>query len=190
VGPRGDGYVGGALSVLAAREYHRPQLEALAEARVDLVVALTMTSVAEAVGIVEVASEVGLPVLVSPTIETDGRVPDGVSLGDFVQEVDEATSGLAVGYIANCAHPSHLEPTLRAAGERGEPWLARFRGLRANASTKSHAEIDQSLVLDRGDPQELGRQMGEMCWAHGFTIVGGCCGTDAEHLHAIAAACA
>jgi S-methylmethionine-dependent homocysteine/selenocysteine methylase len=192
VGPRGDGYAvakGGPVSVSAAYDYHSPQVEALAEAKVDLVVALTMTSLNETLGIVRATERAGLPVLVSPTIETDGRVPDGTPLGQFVEAVDQSTYGYAVGHMANCAHPTHLEPTLRAAAGSGAGWLKRFRGLRANASAKTHAELDAATKLDRGDPAALGQGLAELQRAYGFTVVGGCCGTDAEHLRAVANAC-
>ena len=190
LGPRGDGYaVSGPVSIDAARDYHAPQVEALAAEGVDLLVALTMTNVPETIAIVRTAGAAGLPVLVSPTIEPDGRLPDGTPLGDAIAMVDDATAGSPVGYIVNCAHPDHLEPTLRAAQDRNERWLDRFRGLRANASAKTHAELDNSTELDRGDPAALARELGALKRRYGFRIVGGCCGTDAEHLRAIADAC-
>lgn len=192
VGPRGDGYAIGSrdpVPVTNARDYHTPQVDALADAKVDLVVAMTMTNLNETLGIVQAAERVRLPVLVSPTVETDGRVPDGSSLGDFVRAVDEATSGYPVGYMVNCAHPTHLGPTLRAAADGGEKWLGRFRGLRTNASARSHQELDNSTDVDRGDPAVLAREMKSLLDAYRFTIVGGCCGTDADHLGRIAAAC-
>lgn len=190
IGPRGDGYaVSGPVSVDAAYDYHAPQIEVLARAGVDLLLPLTMTSVPETVGIVRAAERAGLPVLVSATIEPDGKLPDGTPLGDFVTAVDQQTSGTPVGYMVNCVHPSHLGPVLAAAGRAGAPWLARLRGTRANASTKTHAELDNSTELDRGDPAALARGVGELQRDYRLTIVGGCCGTDAEHLARIAAAC-
>ena len=192
LGPRGDGYALGAdgpVPVEAAYDYHREQVRALAEAGIDLLVALTMTSTNEALGIARAAREHDLPVLVSPTVETDGTLPDGSSLGDFISTLDEATAKYPVGYIVNCAHPEHLEPTLAAAAAARAPWLARLRGLRANASTLSHAELDESTELDRGDPNDLAERMRTLQSRYGFTILGGCCGTDAEHLRAIAQRC-
>jgi homocysteine S-methyltransferase len=190
LGPRGDGYaVSGAVSVEAAYDYHAVQVEALARAGIDLLMPLTMTSVGETLGILRAAQHAALPALVSPTIETDGKLPDGTPLGDFVTAVDEATSSYAASFMVNCAHPSHLEPTLRAAADRGEPWLARLRGLRANASAKTHAELDNSTELDRGDPHALGQSLADLQSTYGLSILGGCCGTDAEHLRCIAAAC-
>ena len=190
IGPRGDGYrlASAALTIDEAADYHRPQLTALAEAGVDVVNALTMTSVAESAGIARVAAELGLPVIISPTVETDGTTPEGDALGVFIERVEEATGGAPQFYMVNCAHPSHLEPTLRAAADRGAAWLDRFRGLRANASRKSHAELDESETLDRGDPGELAGEIGRLYRDFDLRLVGGCCGTDAEHIAAIARA--
>jgi S-methylmethionine-dependent homocysteine/selenocysteine methylase len=190
LGPRGDGYaVSGPVSVGAAYEYHAPQIEILARAGVDLLVPLTMTSLPETLGILRAAERAGLPALVSPTIETDGRLPDGTPLGDFVGAVDQATAGYPAGFMVNCVHPSHIAPVLRAAAERAAPWLSRFRGVRANASAKTHAELDNATALDRGDPITLARGVADLQRDHRLTIVGGCCGTDAEHLACIASAC-
>ena len=179
----------GPVSAAAAYDYHAPQIEALAGAGVDLLLPLTMTSLPETVGIVRAAARAGLPVLVSPTIEPDGRLADGTPLGDFVAAVDQQTSGTPVGYMVNCVHPSHLAPVLGAAADAAAPWLARFVGMRANASSKTHAELDNSTALDRGDPAALGRGVADLQRDYDLRIVGGCCGTDAEHLACIASAC-
>jgi homocysteine S-methyltransferase len=192
LGPRGDGYAigaGGPLPADAARAYHGAQLAALADAGVDVVSALTMTSVAETIGVVRAAREHGLPVIVSPTVETDGRLPDGSTLGRFITEVDDATDGAPLFYMANCAHPEHIDGTLAAARAAGEGWLDRFRGFRANASRKSHAELDNATEIDRGDVEDLAARVAALRAAHDLAVVGGCCGTDAEHIAAIARAC-
>jgi len=190
VGPRGDGYrvADRELTPEAACEYHRAQVEVLAHAGVDLVCALTMTSVAEAIGVTLAAREQGLPVIVSPTVETNGTLPDGTPLGEMIRRVEEATGGTPLLYMVNCAHPSHLEPTLARARADDADWLRRFKGIRANSSRKSHAELDNSTELDRGNPDELGRAVADLQRAYDLSIVGGCCGTDAEHVAAIAAA--
>jgi homocysteine S-methyltransferase len=193
LGPRGDGYAigdGGPVPVDAAYRYHTEQVGALAEAGIELLVALTMTSVNEAIGVVQAAQQHRVAVLVSPTVETDGSLPDGTPLGEFVVAVDRATAGYPSGFMVNCAHPDHVEPALRAAADAGAPWLSRFRGFRTNASRKSHAELDEATELDRGDVGELAARMRELRERYGLTVLGGCCGTDAEHLRAIAERCA
>jgi homocysteine S-methyltransferase len=192
LGPRGDGYRVADQNVTpeAAYGYHRAQIEALAGTGVDVLCATTMTSVAESIGIVRAATEHGIPTIVSPTVETDGKLPDGMVLGDLIRTVDDATAGAPLFYMVNCAHPTHLGPTLERAKAEGARWLERFRGFRANASPKSHAELDDSPELDRGDPGTLAREVADMQQAYDLCVIGGCCGTDAEHIAAIAKAAA
>ncbi|MGF1464729.1 MAG: homocysteine S-methyltransferase family protein [Sandaracinaceae bacterium] len=190
IGPRGDGYRVEAVGPGDALDYHRRQVRVLAELGVDVVSALTMTHADEAIGIALAAAEAGLPVIISPTVETDGRTPEGQALGELIERVDDATGGGPLFYMVNCAHPTHLEPVLREAADRGEAWLPRMSGLRANASTKSHAELDDSEVLDRGAPRELAGQLARLRREFGWRLVGGCCGTDAEHIRCIAHAVA
>jgi len=188
IGPRGDGYrVEAESSPDAAQRYHERQINVLADAGVDAVNCMTMTNVNETVGIVRAAAEVGLPCIVSPTVETDGRTPEGLTLAEYVQQVDAATQSSALFYMANCAHPTHIEPTLHHARDQRHGWLERFGGFRANASSKSHAELDESTELDRGRPQELGAELARLHRDFDLRLVGGCCGTDAEHIEHIAA---
>ena len=190
LGPRGDGYRTSDVSVDAAREYHMAQMETLAETEVDMVTALTMTNVNETIGLVQAARACGMPIGVSPTVETDGALPGGsMALGAFIDQVDQATDGYAAFYMVNCAHPDHLNPTLKAAKDMGAPWLQRFKGIRANASRRSHQELDNAPELDRGEPAEWASLVSEMSNAFDLSIVGGCCGTDAEHVQHLAKAC-
>jgi S-methylmethionine-dependent homocysteine/selenocysteine methylase len=180
VGPRGDGYVPGELqSADEARAYHSAQIEAFAEAEADLVTALTMNYVDEAIGVARAARDAGMPVAISFTLETDGRLVTGDSLQDAIAAVDDATEGAPVYYMVNCCHPTHLPGDIAGVG--------RLRGYRSNASSHSHAELDESEVLDAGDPEELGAQvLGLRERMPNLSIVGGCCGTDIRHLRAIA----
>ena len=186
VGPRGDGYdPGQVMSPAQAEAYHAQQIGALAEAGADMVTAITMTNAAEATGVARAAQGVGLPVVISFTLETDGRLPTGQRLQDAIEEVDAATDDGPAYYMINCAHPSHFEDVLF-----GGSWLQRLRGLRANASRRSHAELDAAPDLDAGDPVELGGQYGALRRRHPqINVVGGCCGTDHRHVAQISQAC-
>jgi S-methylmethionine-dependent homocysteine/selenocysteine methylase len=188
VGPRGDGYRPGELmSVDVARSYHTAQVEAFAAAGADLVTAITMTNPPEAIGVALAARAAGMPVAIAFTTETDGRLPSGGTLGEAIAEVDGATGDHPAYYMINCAHPSHFATALAA----GEPWSARIRGLRANASRKSHAELDEATELDSGDPAELAGEYRELAQRLGsLTVLGGCCGTDHRHVGRIAEVCA
>jgi S-methylmethionine-dependent homocysteine/selenocysteine methylase len=188
LGPRGDGYDPGTMmTVDEARGYHAGQIAVFDDAGADLVTAITMNYLDEAIGIVQAAEEAGVPVVVSFTVETDGALPTGQPLGEAIAAVDAATRSYAAYYMINCAHPSHFDAVLAEAG----PWKSRIRGLRANASRRSHAELDEAEELDRGDPDELAAEYRELRLLHDhLTVLGGCCGTDVGHLAAISAACA
>ena len=143
-----------------------------------------MTNVPEAIGIVRAARSVDLPVAISFTVETDGRLPTGESLQEAVEAVDAATGSAAAYYMLNCAHPTHFEQRLEG------DWCGRLRGLRCNASKRSHAELDSAPDLDAGDPVELGRQYRDLRQRlPQLTVLGGCCGTDYRHIEQISLAC-
>ena len=176
IGPQGDGYAPDELlSADAAEKYHSVQIATFAETAVDMVTAITMTYAAEAVGIVRAASSAGLPAAISFTVETDGRLPSGQALGEAIDQVDRETEHAAAYFMINCAHPTHFADVL----EPGAPWAARVRGVRANASTKSHAELDEATTLDDGDSDDLARRYDSLRLSlPALSVVGGCCGTD------------
>ena len=186
IGPRGDGYDPGEVMTAAeAQSYHGTQIQSFSETTADQVTAMTITNADEAVGIVRAAVAVGIPAAISFTVETTGLLPTGQSLAGAIAQVDEATAGAAAYFMVNCAHPTHFESAL---GEGGA-WRTRLQGLRANASARSHAELDEATELDEGDPHDLAarhRALREMLPA--VTVLGGCCGTDARHVAAICAA--
>jgi S-methylmethionine-dependent homocysteine/selenocysteine methylase len=186
IGPRADGYrPAHRMTVDAARDYHQPQVAAFARAGADLVNAMTINYTDEAIGIVLAAGAVAMPVAISFTVETDGRLPDGTALRDAITAVDAATDQAPVHFGVNCAHPDHLALALAADGD----WTGRLRALRANASRRSHAELDEASELDEGDPAELAQGYARLrALVPTFTVLGGCCGTDVRHVAAIATA--
>ena len=187
VGPRGDGYnPTNVMSADEAQTYHREQIAIFSDTAADMVSAITMNYAEEAIGVARAAQEAGMPAAISFTVETDGRLPTGQPLPDAMQQVDEATGAYPAYYMLNCAHPEHFEKVLE------QPWARRIRGLRAYASRKSHAELNESTELDIGNPAELGAHYASLKRASlpNLNVVGGCCGTDHRHVQRIAAACA
>jgi homocysteine S-methyltransferase len=186
IGPRGDGYRADArMSVAEGRAYHATQIATFADTDADMLGAFTMNYVEEAVGISQAAREARMPLALSFTLETDGRLPSGQSLVDAIERVDAESDDYPVYYMINCAHPSHFDGVLDELGSK----VRRVRGLRANASRRSHAELDASTDLDAGDPQELGGDYRALVRKlPALTVVGGCCGTDHRHVAAIASA--
>jgi S-methylmethionine-dependent homocysteine/selenocysteine methylase len=180
IGPQDDGYSPATkLSATDARDYHATQIGTFRDTTADMVTAVTMTYVDEAVGIARAAAEAGLPSAISFTLETDGKLPSGQGLGEAIGQVDVETGSAPAYYMINCAHPTHFESVL----ETGAPWVERIRGLRANASTKSHAELDEATELDEGDPADLGaRYTALRSRLPKLSVLGGCCGTDHRHV--------
>ncbi len=186
IGPHDDGYdPAERLDAAAAEDYHSVQIATFAETAADMVTAITMTYTDEAVGLTRAAAAAGMPVAVSFTVETDGRLPSGEGLGEAIEAVDAQTAAAPAYYMVNCAHPTHFERVLEGTGS----WRERIRGLRANASAKSHAELDEATELDAGDPADLGERHARLAeLLPKLTVVGGCCGTDHRHVAAIHAA--
>jgi S-methylmethionine-dependent homocysteine/selenocysteine methylase len=182
IGPTGDGYTPDRmLSPDAAEDLHRPQMEALAAAGVDLAMALTLTHTGEAIGVARAARALGVPLGLLFTVETDGRLPDGTALSQAIAATEEATGGSPLFYGVNCAHPTHFIGELKGA------WLDRIGVVRANASSLSHAELDEATELDDGDPEEFGRLSGELsALLPNLRVIGGCCGSDCRHVAALA----
>ena len=188
IGPRGDGYKPDArMTADEAAAYHSAAIRVYAAADADMVTAITMTYADEAVGVAQAAAVAGMPVAISFTVETDGRLPSGQALGEAIEAVDAATHNGPAYYMVNCAHPTHFVDALVT----NAPWLSRIKGVRANASKRSHAELDAAPDLDAGNPVELGadyatlrRQLGRR-----LNVLGGCCGTDHRHIEAIAESC-
>jgi S-methylmethionine-dependent homocysteine/selenocysteine methylase len=183
MGPRGDAYRPEAeIAMDTAENYFTEQLGWLAATEADMVTALTFNQAGEAAGLARAARAAGLPAVVSFTVETNGALPTGQRLSDAIKQVDGATDGYPSYFMINCAHPDHFAGVLQDA-----PWARRIRGVRANASRRSHAELDSAPELDRGDPHELAGQYRELAdrmpW---LNVFGGCCGSDLRHVIEIA----
>lgn len=176
IGPAGDGYSPDALwSPEDAQRLHARQIHWMADEGAEMISAITFTHTGEAIGLVRAAEKVGLPVVVSFTVETDGRLPTGQTIRDAIAETDAATDGAPAWYMVNCAHPDHFSAELRG------DWTRRIGGIRANASQMSHAELDAAEDLDEGNPEEFGALYGRFDLPN-LRVIGGCCGSDDRHV--------
>ncbi len=187
IGPRGDGYRPDyRMSVKEALAYHARQVQTFTDSEADFVSAFTMNYIEEPIGIAHACELAGIPCVISLTVETDARLASGHTIEDAINEIDVRTANYPAYYMINCAHPTHFENAIAA----GEDWVRRIRGLRANSSCKSHAELDASTTLDEGNPVELGSQYRELrTKMPRMTVLGGCCGTDLRHVEQICIAC-
>lgn len=180
IGPRGDGYDPKTImSVKDAQDYHGFQIAIFAKSGVDMISALTITNIPEAIGVANAAAEAGVPCVISFTLETDGRLPTGERLCDAIAQVDAQAIAKPAYFMINCAHPDHFTNMI----PEGADWVNRIGGVRANASRMSHAGLDCCETLDDGDPVELGEQYKNLRkLMPGLKVFGGCCGTDHRHL--------
>jgi len=183
IGPRGDGYSpDNKMSDQIAEEYHSVQIKTIANTNADLVSALTMNYNEEAIGIVNAAKKNNIPVVISYTVETDGKLPSGESLEEAIISLDKITDNYVSYFMINCAHPDHFVNVL----DPDSNWTNRIKGIRANASCKSHSELDESETLDEGDKEQLARDYKNLkSFLPNLNIIGGCCGTDHTHMEEI-----
>ncbi len=183
IGPRGDGYI--AENCMTAKEavnYHSSQIGAFSHSNVDMITAVTMNYIDEALGIALAAKHFGLHVAISFTVETNGKLPNGENLKDSIEKIDTLTQNYVSHYMINCAHPEHFNHVLKKDGN----WKNRIKGIRANASTKSHAELDECEILDVGDKHLLATNYMKLKeLLPNLKIIGGCCGTDHSHIEYI-----
>ncbi len=183
LGPSRDGYaITKIMSVDEAKSYHELQVAAFSKSGVDLVSALTIGYINEGLGIVKSAKEHNVHVVISFTVETDGKLPSGESLKEAIETIDKTTNNYPIYYMINCAHPSHFANQIN----KNEKWSLRIKAIRANASCKSHEELDESTELDAGNKEELaGWHKTLKDKLPNLAVFGGCCGTDVSHIEAI-----
>ena len=183
VGPRGDAYsLNRGTTIDEAEDYHSVQLETLKKAGVDLAWAVTFNNPAEAIGVVQAARRIGLPVAVSFSLDSSHRLSSGIALAEAIAIVDAATDDYPAFFSLNCSHPFEFEPALD-----GGDWTRRIRSIRPNAAKMDKIALCKLGHLEEGDPEELGRLMADVGrrYPH-MDIWGGCCGTGHVHLEEIA----
>ncbi len=183
VGPRSDGYVvEDKMSVEEAMNYHESQITAFKSAGADLITAMTINYVEEALGIVLAAREQNIPIVMSFTVETDGKLPDGTALEDAIMDLDWSTGSYPLYYMINCAHPSHYFSQLSGDTK----WLKRIKGSRSNASALSHAELDASETVQREPMHEFtDSHVLLKSFLPDIQVWGGCCGSDHTHVESL-----
>ena len=182
IGPRGDAYeINATITANASQDYHSAQIETFRQAGVDLVTALTLKSVEEAIGIARAAKAAAVPSVISFTLDRNRTVDGARTLRAAIEAVDTATGGAPAYYMINCSHPMDFGPAL----DQGD-WVRRIRGVRANASSLEHGMLCQLGHLEEGDAVELAAQHGELAriYPH-MNVFGGCCGTDFVHVRRI-----
>ncbi len=185
MGCRGDAYrPSQALGADEAASFHGAQAQALADAGCDFLFASTLPAASEAKGLAAAMARTGAPYVLSFLINAQGELLDGTPIPEAIAQIDATVSPAPLGYLANCVHPSIMARALEHcdAASRG-----RMLGLQANTSAKSPDELEGSEHLETEDPERFAEAMVDLQRRFGLRILGGCCGTDARHIHSLAA---
>ena len=178
----------GCLPEAQAYALHQWTAKRYRDAGADFLYAALIPTLDDALGISRAMAETGLPYLVSLTIQADGRLIGGTPIAEPIEAVDAAVSPAPVFYMSNCVHPAILAQALAQPFNTTDTVRRRFRGLQANTSDLPYSVLDASPVLYSTPPAELAQGMLLLQQQHGFTLFGGCCGTDQSHMEAMAAA--
>ena len=168
------------LPAQEAEEFHTWQLDQLKQGGVDFLIAETLPSVEEAVGIARAMENTGLPYFISFVISRDGLVLDGTDLDTAIRIIDTETKRQPLGFMVNCAYPSFLCAAAQPTGV-----FKRLVGYMANASSLDQCDLDGAEDLHQESTSEWGELMLDLNRSHGVKILGGCCGTGEEHLRYI-----
>lgn len=181
IGCRGDAYKPAeALDKDAAFDFHAPQIEALGDTNVDFLFAATLPAVTEARGIALRMAATSKPYIISFVIRPDGTVLDGTPLGQAIDLIDQESINPPLAYCINCVHPT----VLLSALDNGP--FNRLIGIQGNTSKKCPEELDGFECLDTQEPAEFAQDMWHAVKKGNLQICGGCCGTDARHISALA----
>lgn len=187
MGCKGDAYTGtGALTESEAFSFHCWTVEQFYKAGVDFLYAGIMPTLSEAAGLARAIDEIGLPYIISFTIQQDGKLIDGTTIADAIRYIDGITTNKPVCYMTNCVHPSIVYKALLQPFNRNEIVRERFRGIQANTSPLSYAELDGAEDLHCSEPEDFGSEMIKLQSIADIKIWGGCCGTDCRHVECVA----
>ncbi len=187
MGCKGDSYrPKEALEKNEATAFHRIQAKALADSGCDFLYAATQPAISEAVGIAAAMAECDVPYVISFLIMPDGKLLDGITLSEAIEQIDDKISPRPSFYMVNCVHPLVFKQALSKSFNETENLRSRLIGLQANSSTKSPEELENLPYLDTTEPVEFSEYMLQLHKRFGIKILGGCCGTDNRHIEEIA----
>ena len=165
------------LSSDEAEQFHAWQIEQLAEGDVDFLIAETIPNIHEALGIANAMAATAIPYIISFVISRNGYILDGTTLDAAIHFIDAHATSKPLGYMVNCAHPSFLHPENQSPNV-----FTRLIGFQANASSLDHCELENATEIKIDSITEWGQLMLNLNRQHRTKILGGCCGTNIEHL--------
>ncbi len=168
------------LAAAESEQFHSWQIDQLAQAGVDFLIAATLPNIEEAKGIAKAMEITGIPYIISFVISRDGHVLDGTDLYEAINIIDSETDQKPLGFMVNCAYPTFL-----CADKQPGKLFERLIGYQANGSSLDHCDLDGADQLEAENVSDWGEAMLELNRSYGVKILGGCCGTSSEHLRYI-----
>ena len=184
---RGDAYCPEeALSKEDAKIFHTTQATLLAESGVDFIKVATLPSVSEAYGMACAISSHKIPYILSFVINPDGTILDGTPMHVAIELIDAEIHPNPIFYMVNCVHPTIFDQAVSKEINFSKYIPGRILGLQANTSSKSPDELNNLSYLDTSEPEEFGELMISLHNRFGIKILGGCCGSDGNHIAEIA----
>ena len=187
LGCKGDAYSSeGALDTFDAYRFHKIQVEEFRQNRVDFLFAGIMPVLTEARGMAQAMAESGIPYMISFMIRKDGCLLDGTSIVEAIRTIDATVNPQPLCYLSNCIHPSNLIHAIECQINKHALQLNRFLGIQANASSLSPEELNNCGTLQQENFDEMIEKMFYLVKRHNFKILGGCCGTNAGFMGALA----
>lgn len=187
VGPSGDAYKPeDSLERDAAREFHRPQIFALASAGIDFLHLATAPNVEEALGVADAMAETNLPYMISFVIRRTGVVLDGTPIDQAMDRIDADAARPPAGFSINCVHAEVLETALEAVATSRSDACRRILTFQANTADAEVEELDNSDVLVTEPAEDFADRVAKMGARFGLRVLGGCCGTEGDHIQALA----
>ncbi len=165
------------LSAPEAEQFHLWQIERLTQGGVDFLLGVTLPSVQEALGLARAMASAGLPYFISFVIDRTGRVLDQTPLMEAIDYLDHALQTPPLAYMVNCSYPTFI-----CAEKQPSALFERLLGCAANASSLDHCELDNAENLEAEQVSEWVEAMLTLNREYGMKMLGGCCGTNGEHL--------
>ena len=168
----------GAVSFAEAKQAFREQAEALIEAGVDLLILETFTDlneIREAIFAAREAAGKDMVIVAQVTIDDAGNMPDGATPEIFTRKLDEWPADV-IGLNCSVGPKATLETIERMLQYSHKPMSAM-----PNAGLPAVVEGRKIYLCS---PEYMAQYARRMLWA-GVKIVGGCCGTTAEHIKLI-----
>ena len=170
----------GSISFAEARAIFREQAEALVEAGVDLLILETFSDLDEIREAIFAAREVAGPdmvIVAQVTIDDSGNMPDGTHPEIYTAKLDEWPADV-IGLNCSVGPKATLETIEQMLRYSHKPMSAM-----PNAGLPAVVEGRKIYLCS---PEYMAQYARRFLWA-GVKIIGGCCGTTAEHIKLIRA---